>query len=427
MAYTVTFTAQALVNGAVRGIGSTLSVADDTARMLVDLGVATASGLTPQTGSAAAQFADTFAARASNLKDLSSASSSRTALGLGTIATESATTYLTTATASTTYSTIDSPTLTGNPQAPTPAVDDNDTSIATTAFVTTALLSKSTSIDIQTFGSATTSGSFTWSKPAGAKMVHVRAYGAGGGGCGGACAATGSLRGGGAGGGGGAASYFIIPADELDSTVAVAVGLGGAGSAGRSTIGSSSTANAGTPSSFGNYRAFNGNGGTSTTGGGGFSGTLFNILNAGSSGSGGASSNGTGAAGNGNNGGQFNATGGGGGAGSTGGATTAQAGGAGGSRLNGTVPSSYTVTIAGGAGGTALFVAATNGTNGDVAYASGTGGGGGFYRTAAASGNGGNGGWPSGGGGGGGASDDGFLSGTGGNGANGVVIVTTYF
>lgn len=37
-----------------------------------------------------------------------------------------------------------SPVLTGNPQAPTPTVGDNDTSIATTAFVTTAVSGVST-------------------------------------------------------------------------------------------------------------------------------------------------------------------------------------------------------------------------------------------------------------------------------------------
>lgn len=43
--------------------------------------------------------------------------------------------YLTTASASTTYAPIASPTFTGDPKAPTPATADNDTSIATTAFV----------------------------------------------------------------------------------------------------------------------------------------------------------------------------------------------------------------------------------------------------------------------------------------------------
>src|SRR5215831_3505676 len=37
------------------------------------------------------------------------------------------------------YAPIDSPTFTGDPKAPTPATGDNDTSLATTAFVQTAL------------------------------------------------------------------------------------------------------------------------------------------------------------------------------------------------------------------------------------------------------------------------------------------------
>jgi hypothetical protein len=57
MPFTVTFTSSVLVAGSVRSSGSTLSVDDQTARMLVDLGVATASGLTAQTGAVAPQLA----------------------------------------------------------------------------------------------------------------------------------------------------------------------------------------------------------------------------------------------------------------------------------------------------------------------------------------------------------------------------------
>lgn len=46
------------------------------------------------------------------------------------------------ATAATTYAPIASPTFTGNPKAPTPVARDNDTSIATTAFVQTELVTK---------------------------------------------------------------------------------------------------------------------------------------------------------------------------------------------------------------------------------------------------------------------------------------------
>ena len=340
--------------------------------------------------------------------------------------------YLTTSSASSTYAPIASPTFTGNPQAPTPAAGNNTTSVATTAFVTTAIASGgggggANVINIQTFGGPASSGSFTWTKPAGAKMVHVRAFGGGGGGCGGACAATTASRAGGAGGGGGSSSYFIIPADELGATVSVIVGGGGSGSAGRSTVGSGTTASSGSHSSFGNYRTQFGAGGSSATGGAGALGTLFNMQGAVTSTAGGNSSTSNGTTGVSISNGQFVPLGGGGGAGAAANVTTNSSGGTGGVRSFGIAPASYTVVLAGGAGGTAGVAEATNGVDGDIVYAGGSGGGGGYYRTANTGGNGGNGGWPGGGGGGGGSSDTGFLSGAGGSGANGKVIVTTYF
>jgi len=59
MPFTVTFTATAFVAGSLRSSGNTLSVDDQTARMLVDLGVATAPGLTAQTGAVAPNLART--------------------------------------------------------------------------------------------------------------------------------------------------------------------------------------------------------------------------------------------------------------------------------------------------------------------------------------------------------------------------------
>jgi hypothetical protein len=50
-------------------------------------------------------------------------------------------TYLTQSSASSTYAPLASPTFTGDPKAPTPATTDNDTSIATTAFVQSAIQS----------------------------------------------------------------------------------------------------------------------------------------------------------------------------------------------------------------------------------------------------------------------------------------------
>jgi hypothetical protein len=61
----------------MRAIDEVLNVDDETARMLVDLGVATAVGLSPQTGSSAALFADTFLQKSVNLGDVVSVSASR--------------------------------------------------------------------------------------------------------------------------------------------------------------------------------------------------------------------------------------------------------------------------------------------------------------------------------------------------------------
>lgn len=105
--------------------GSSLSVDDETARTLVDLGVATASGLSPQTGSSAAQFTNTFVAKANNLSDVVDISVSRSSLGLGSMALESASDYMP----------INNGALTGTPTAPTQSSSDNSTAIATTAFV----------------------------------------------------------------------------------------------------------------------------------------------------------------------------------------------------------------------------------------------------------------------------------------------------
>ena len=57
MPFTVTFTATAFVAGSLRNSSDTLLVDDPTARMLVDLGVATAPGLTAQTGAVAPNLA----------------------------------------------------------------------------------------------------------------------------------------------------------------------------------------------------------------------------------------------------------------------------------------------------------------------------------------------------------------------------------
>ena len=95
---------------------------------------------------------------------LKSATASSTYL---TSATASST-YLTSATAASTYAPLASPALTGNPTAPTPTAGDNDTSIATTAFVQTAVAGvvAVNSLGTQTF--AATGNTFTgipsWAK-----------------------------------------------------------------------------------------------------------------------------------------------------------------------------------------------------------------------------------------------------------------------
>ena len=85
-----------------------------------------------------------FLLKADNLSGLANTGTARTNLGLGTMATETASNYLTTATAASTYFTIASaankadlasPALTGTPTAPTAAVDTNTTQLATTAYV----------------------------------------------------------------------------------------------------------------------------------------------------------------------------------------------------------------------------------------------------------------------------------------------------
>jgi len=88
-----------------------------------------------------------FLLKADNLSGLANTGTARTNLGLGTMAVETASNYLTTASAASTYFTIASaankadlasPALTGTPTAPTAAAATNTTQIATTAFVTTA-------------------------------------------------------------------------------------------------------------------------------------------------------------------------------------------------------------------------------------------------------------------------------------------------
>jgi hypothetical protein len=102
-----------------------------------------------------------FLLKADNLSGLANTGTARTNLGLGTMAVETASNYLTTASASSTYFTIASaankadlasPTFTGTPSLPTGTIGttqspgNNTTALATTAFVTAATPAASTTV-----------------------------------------------------------------------------------------------------------------------------------------------------------------------------------------------------------------------------------------------------------------------------------------
>lgn len=285
------------------------------------------------------------------------------------------------------------------------------------------------SADIQEF---TTAGTSTWTKPAGAKLVYILAFGGGGGGGSGRRRASGSSATaafGGGGGGAGGRSELWIPAAALGSTETVTVGPGGTGGAATTVDDTNGNAgSSGDSSLFGSLvaaRAGAGASGGSTTGagsgnsgGGGADGiTSGGTSYTASGGAGGLSSSSAGSRGG------YRAGGGGGGVGFAAASTTATNGQAGG--LGGANYSNSTVSTGGGG---ALGLAESNGTNGANAasyFVGGSGGGGGGSGVTTA-GNGGNGGYPSGGGGGGGAGHA-VNSGAGGNGGNGYVRIVTFF
>jgi len=151
-----------------------------------------------------------------------------------------------------TYAPLASPVFTGTPTAPSPAIGNNSTQLATTSFVNSYTSSNylplsggnlsnfltlhsaptsnmhaatkqyvdgkvgSGAVNVQTFNS-----SGTWTKPATGTVALVEVWGAGGSG-----ARQGDFSGSGGGGGGYAAKVFFLA--NLASTVAVTIGAGGA-------------------------------------------------------------------------------------------------------------------------------------------------------------------------------------------------------
>mgnify|MGYP003333310674 FL=1 len=272
-----------------------------------------------------------------------------------------------------------------------------------------------TSTNVQVF---TTSG--TWTKPAGAQVVEVALIGGGGGGGSGRKTATGTAGYGGGGGAGGGYSTRVLSATLLGATETVTVGAGGAGGAAQtaaSTNGNNGVS--GGSSSFGTLVVAAGggagSGGTTTAGTAGSAASQRAMFagsagGAGGSGAGSASANST-----------F-CTGGGGG----GGFTTTPASNVGG---GGGIPLGTTLTGTTASGSSSGSNPGSDGFSVPVnTPTSGGGAGGGYATTGGNSTNGGAGGIYGGGGGGGGAGlDTAGNSGAGGAGANGIVVVVTYF
>ena len=266
----------------------------------------------------------------------------------------------------------------------------------------------------------TTAGTFTWNKPTNAKSVNITLIGAGGGGASGRKSLSGTAAFGGGGGGGGAFTSRTVDASLLSSSEIVVVGAAGTGGASISANSTNGLSGSnGGDSKFGTWLFAQGGGGaaapTTTSDGAGSSASTRGMFPGGNGGAG-TTTNGSAA----------------------GSSATAAAGGGGGAGLSAVPAAAF-----GGNGGTAVSSFITGGTssggglNGNgVAGSSvptnypmpGSGGSGGGSSTTTNAGSGGTGGNYGGGGGGGAAALDNIgNSGAGGPGANGIVVVTTYF
>lgn len=275
-------------------------------------------------------------------------------------------------------------------------------------------ISPSGGIKMEVFGSPTGSGTYTWTKPQGAKLVEVWVFGAGGGGGSGRRGAAGSNRYGGGGGSSGVINTVRYGADLIPATVSITVGSGGAGGAAVTTDSTSGNngSSASTATSFGNmlmaYTGFGGNGGGTSSGSA--SAVMTQAMYPGSSGAVGSVASGSFAS-----------------------STFASTGGSGGGGINssnaaGTGGAAYPPVVYGGPPATPAGASGADHNPAAIRLHGTVGGTGGNASTTGDAQAGGNGGWPGAGGGGGGASVDGTgASGAGGRGGNGAVVVITYF
>lgn len=135
-----------------------------------------------------------------------------------------------------TYAPLASPALTGNPTAPTPSPGDNDTSIATTAFVTAAVIAGSGRLlNTQSF---TSSGTYT--PTSGTTRIIVEVLGGGGGGGGVAATAASQTCVSGGGGSGGYVKTYLASGFSGAAVTIGALGAGGSAGAAGSAGGASS-------------------------------------------------------------------------------------------------------------------------------------------------------------------------------------------